>query len=79
MTELLNNKDEERSSQVALVGKNPPANAGDSEAWIDSLGWEDPLGKGMAPVFLPGQSHGQRNPSSYIPQGRKKSDTTEVT
>ena len=29
------------------------------------------------PVFLPGESHGQRNLVGYRPQGRKKSDTTE--
>ena len=29
------------------------------------------------PVFLPGKSHGQRNPVGYSPQGRKESDMTE--
>ena len=28
--------------------KNPPANAGDTEMWIRSLGWEAPLEEGMA-------------------------------
>ena len=28
--------------------KNPPANAGDVEMWVQSLGWEDPLEEGMA-------------------------------
>ena len=31
------------------------------------------------PVFLPGESHGQRNLADYSPQGRKESDMTEVT
>ena len=31
------------------------------------------------PVFLPGQSHGQRSLESYSPQGRKEPDTTEAT
>ena len=31
------------------------------------------------PVFLPGESHGQRNMVGYSPWGRKESDTTEVT
>ena len=46
------------ASQVALVVKNPPANAGDIEAWGQSLGREDPLEEGMEPtlVFLPGES-----------------------
>ena len=29
------------------------------------------------PVFLPGESHGQRSLAGYSPQGRKESDTTE--
>ena len=29
------------------------------------------------PVFLPGESHGQRNLEGYSPQGHKKSDTTQ--
>ena len=33
------------SAQVALVVKNPPANAGDIEMRVWSLGWEDPLEK----------------------------------
>ena len=28
--------------------KNPPANAGDTIMWVQSLGWEDPLEKKMA-------------------------------
>ena len=30
------------------------------------------------PVFLPGESHGQRSPVGYSPQGLKESDMTEV-
>ena len=29
------------------------------------------------PVFLPGESHGQRSLVGYKPWGRKESDTTE--
>ena len=38
---------------------------------VRALGWEDPLEKGMAttPVFLPGESHGQRNLAGYSLQG----------
>ena len=36
------------ASQVALVIKNLPANAGDIEMWVWSLGWEDPLEEGIA-------------------------------
>ena len=28
--------------------KNPSANTGDIREWVRSLGWEDPLEKGMA-------------------------------
>ena len=31
------------------------------------------------PVFLPGESHGQRGLVGYSPQGRKELDTTEAT
>ena len=31
------------------------------------------------PVFLPGESHGQRSLSGYSPRGRQESDTTEAT
>ena len=37
------------------------------ETWIQSLGQEDPLEKGIATtlVFLPGESHGQRSLVGY--------------
>ena len=42
---------------------------------------EGPLEEGMAPipVFLLGESHGQRSLAGYSPWGHKESDTTEVT
>ena len=42
---------------MAQTVKNPPAMW---ETWVQSLGWEDPLEKGMAPtpVFWPGKFHG---------------------
>ena len=36
------------ASQVALVVKNPPANAGDRRDAVRFLGWEDPLEQGIA-------------------------------
>ena len=36
------------ASQVVLVVKKPPANAGDIKMWVQSLDWEDPLEEGMA-------------------------------
>ena len=62
-----------RASQAVLAVKNLPSSAGDMEMQVQSLGWEDPLEKGMAttPVFLPGESHGQRSLAGYSPWGRK--------
>ena len=39
------------------------------EIWVQSLGQEDPLEKGMlpTPVFMPGESHGQRSLEGYSP------------
>ena len=46
-----------------------PANAGDAGDAGSKLGQEDPLEEGMAttPVFLPGESHGQRSLVGYSP------------
>ena len=43
------------ASLMAHMVKNPPTMW---ETWVQSLGWEDPLEKGMepTPVFLPGES-----------------------
>ena len=54
---------------VQLV-QNPPAM---QETWVGSLGWEDPLEKGMGPpVFWPGEFHGL-----YSPRSHKEPDSTE--
>ena len=60
------------------------------ETWVQSLGWEDPLGKEMATHSsilawripwmedLGGlESHGWRSLVGYSPRGRKESETTE--
>ena len=49
------------------------------ETQVRSLSWKDPLEKGMTatPVFLPGESHGQRSLTGYNPWGCRESDTTE--
>ena len=49
------------------------------ETWLRSLGWEDPWRKKWqpTPVFLPGESHGERSLVGYSPWGRKEVDTTE--
>ena len=59
---------------LVLVVKNPPTNAGDMrlrlELWVGGIpwrrAWQPP------PVFLPGESHGQRNLVDYIPYDHKE-------
>ena len=53
-----------------LAGKESSCNVGDQGSIPGD--WEDPLEKGNAPVFWPGEFHGL-----YSPGGRKESDTTE--
>ena len=58
-----------KASQVALVVKDLPVNAGDVRD-VGSLGWEDPLQEGMAthgqtPVFLPGESPWTEEPGRH--------------
>ena len=47
--------------------------------WVQALGRKDPLEKEIqaTPVFLPGESHGQKSLAGYSPRGHKESDTTE--
>ena len=55
------------ASLVVQLVKNLPTMW---EIWVWSLGWEDPLEKGIAtPVFWPGEFHGL-----YSSWGRKESD-----
>ena len=45
------------------------------ETWVGKIPWRrkwQPI-----PVFLPGESHGQRSLAGYSPRGRRESDTTE--
>ena len=55
--------------------KNLPANAGDMRQGFDSWtrAWQP------TPVFLPGESHGQKNPVSNSPWCCKEWDMTEAT
>ena len=66
------------ASQVALVIKNPPANAGD-RCWFYT--WVRKIPERRAwkptPVFLPGECHGQRTLVDYCPWGHKESDMSE--
>ena len=62
--------------------KNPPADAGDvRDVEFNPLvrkipwrrAWQPP------PVFLPGESHGQRGLAGYNPWGLQELDMTEAT
>ena len=59
--------------------KNLPAGAGDTSKAGSSPGLEKPLEKEVAPtpVFLPGETHGQKSLVGYSPWGCKELDTTE--
>ena len=53
-----------RASLVALVIKNLPANTEDIREAV-SIPWR--RARQPIPVFLPGESHGQRNLAGYNP------------
>ena len=59
------------ASLVAKMVNNPPAMW---ETWVQSLGWEDPLEKGMipTPVFLLGEFHWQKSLVGYSPWGSQR-------
>ena len=46
---------------------------------ISGLGRSLEEGMAPTPVFLPGESHGQRSLVGYSPLGPKESDTTKAT
>ena len=50
------------------------------ETWVQSLGREDPLERKwqLIPVFLPGESHGQRSLVGYSPWACKELDIAEL-
>ena len=63
---------------VAQMVKNLPAMP---EIQVQSLGWEDPWRREQqpTPVFLPGESYGERTLAGYRLWGHKESDTTKIT
>ena len=59
-----------RASQVVLVVKNQAAKAGDIkkpgfDPWVEKIPWRRTWQP--TPVFLPGESHGQRSLGGYSP------------
>ena len=61
---------------MAQTVKSPPAKP---EAWVRSLVGKIPWRRAWqpTPVFLPGESHGQRSLAGYSPRGPRESDRTE--
>ena len=62
--------------------KNSPASATDvkrhgSDPWVRKIPWRRAWQP--SPVFLPGESHGQRSLAGYSPWDHTESDMTEVT
>ena len=59
--------------------KNPPAvqetQTPRFDPWVGKVPWKREWQP--TPVFLPGESHGQRSLADYRPWGDKESDTTE--
>ena len=45
--------------------KNPPATHASQEMQVQSLSQKDSLEEEPTPVFLPGESHGQRSLADY--------------
>ena len=65
---------------MALVVKNLLANAGDLRvvSSIPGSGRSPGGGHKPTPVFLPGESHGQKSLAGYSLSGRKDYDITEA-
>ena len=56
-----------------FVGKESACNAGDSSSWVGKIPWRRKWQP--TPVFLPGESHGQRSLAGYSSRD-PESDTT---
>ena len=70
-----------RTSQVALVVKSSYANAGCKrhgfDPWVGKIPWRKIWQP--TPVFLPGESHGQRSLVNNRTWDHKELDMTEMT
>lgn len=82
LRELIPSGEHFGASQMVLVVKNLPANAGDIRDTVRSLGWEDSPGEeNCNPLqcsYLE-DPHGQSSLAGCSPWSRKESDMTEVT
>ena len=62
---------------MALVVKNPPANAEDAGLILGKIPWRRAWQP--TPGFLPGEFHGERSLEGYSPESCKDLDMTEGT
>ena len=69
------------ASHVALLVKNPPANAGNKRCgfspWVRKIPWRTALQP--TPLFLPGEFYGQKTLAVYSTWGHKNLVKTEAT
>ena len=64
-----------RPSLVAQVKNLPAMQESRFHPWVGKTPWRREWQPTL--VFLPGESHGQRNLEGYSPQGHRESDTME--
>ena len=61
--------------------KNPPAEQETFYPWVGNIPWVEKIPWHRkwqpTPIFLPGESHGQRSLVGYSPWGHKELDMTE--
>ena len=74
--------EEEKGFAGGIGGKEPTCQCRrhkrpEFEPWFGKIPWRRKWQP--TPVFLPGESHGQRNLVGYSPQGCKELDMTEAT
>ena len=66
----------ERAFLVAQMVKNlPTCRSPGFDPWVGKIPWRKAWQ--LTPVFLPGESHGQRSLKGYSPLGRKEADMPE--
>ena len=68
---------------MAPVVKNPPANEGRHKrhrfnSWVRKIPWKRGIWQ-PTPVFLPGESHGQRSLVGYSPWSHKKTQLKQLS
>ena len=65
------------SGQESACQRRSLKRCGSGLPWVGKIFWRRAWQP--TPVFLPGESHGQRSLTGYSPWGHKESETTEAT